>query len=78
MWRWLAVLLLALTIASIIVGATWLGVGVHEHPALARLAITDRVWLPAMLALVNLAVYGLVWLLFWPGYEERCPTWLTC
>jgi hypothetical protein len=129
MWCWLALLLLTLTTASIIVGAAWLGVGVQGHPALARLAITDKVWLPAMLVLwvaggralsasgrrqlsqvyivlapislgstvfvlsklliapalvvigllvvLMLAAYGISWLLFWPGYEERCPTWLS-
>jgi hypothetical protein len=30
-----------------------------------------------LLAVLMLAAYGISWLLFWPGYEERCPTWLS-
>lgn len=129
MWRWIALLWLALTAASIVVGAVWLGVGVHGDSALARSAITVRVWLPAVLVLwiaggralwasgrrqlsqvaivlgpigwgstvlllsqlvlapalvvigllvaLNLVVSAVLWLLFWPGYEARCPTWLS-
>lgn len=128
MWCWLA-LLLTLTAASIIVGGAWLGVGGQRYPAPARIAITDKVWLPAMvilwisggralwasgrrqlsqvyivlspigwgstvyaltrlllapalvviglLVLLTLAVSAVIWFLFWPGYTERCPTWLS-
>jgi hypothetical protein len=30
-----------------------------------------------LLVVLMLAVYAISWLLFWPGYEERCPTWLS-
>lgn len=31
----------------------------------------------ALLCLGNLGAYFLIWLLFWPGNEDRCPTWLS-
>jgi cytochrome bd-type quinol oxidase subunit 2 len=129
MWCWTALTLLVLLVASVIVGATWLGVGAQQQPEYARLAVAQKVWLPAMLVvwigsvralhasgrdllsnvttvlapivlgisvlvlsqlvrapaavvvallvLANLAAYFLVWLLFWPRNEDRCPTWLS-
>lgn len=129
MWCWTALTLVVLLVASVIVGATWLGVGARQQPEYARLGVTEKVWLPAMLVvwigsvralhasgrdslshaytvlvpiplgtsvlvlsrlirspavvviallvLANLTAYFLVWLLFWPGNEDRCPTWLS-
>jgi hypothetical protein len=129
MWCWTALTLLVLLAASVAVGVTWLGLAVQQNPLSARLAVTEKVWLPAVLvvwicgtralqasardslawmygaftpiglgitvlalselvevpaavvvllpAFLNLGAYFLVWLLFWPGHEDRCPTWLS-
>jgi hypothetical protein len=42
MWCWTALTLLVLLVASVIVGATWLGVGAQQQPEYARLAVTEK------------------------------------
>ena len=46
---WTALAVIVLLAASAVVGITWLGLGGQHSQVSARLAVTEKVWLPVML-----------------------------